>query len=351
MKFNRMDNFLQARDSLSREINQQATVLYNRIRELDIDALPIPEKCRWYLGASHLNRLFFSIQTSAHLLYRAVIKKGKPIDEVILMDYGAGVGTLYMLAKMSGCKRVIYNDYLEEWKETAYLIAEACSVSIDEYIVEDIENTMRVLKEKNISCDIITSRNVVEHIYKLDKFFNCIYSYSPNTLIYSSTTANFQNPASRIKHYLWHRKWEKEYRQMRLEKIIQKGVSDEKAVALAKSTRGLAMEDLDKAIEDFKQTGVLPRIKETDLNTCEPSNGLWAEHIMSMKEYRELVDPNKYRLSFEPGFWDTHYSSNLKNILGNVMNTIGKLGKAAGMGTASFIYVIAEPIDHKQGDR
>lgn len=342
-----MDNFLQVNDKLSKQINDQAVELYSRIRSLDIDALPIPENCRWYLGASHLSRLFFSIQTSAHLLYRAIVKKRKPISEVVLMDYGAGVGTLYMLAKMSGCKMVIYNDHLEEWKQSAFIIAEACNVSIDEYIVEDIENTMRVLQEKNIQCDIITSRNVVEHIYKLDKFFDCIYDHSPGTLVYSSTTANFHNPASRVKHFLWHRKWEKEYRRMRLEIILKKGIHGAAAAALARNTRGLAMEDLDKAIEDYKQTGNMPRIKETDLNTCEPSNGLWAEHIMSMKEYRELVDQSRYRLTFEPGFWDTHYNSKLKNLLGNVMNAVGRLGKTAGMSTASFIYVIAEPIVHK----
>ncbi|HTE28298.1 methyltransferase domain-containing protein, partial [Flavitalea sp.] len=202
-----MDIFLPQKDALSRTIQDQAADLLKRLTELPVETLGMPQHCLDYFRSSHFKRLFFSIETSAHLLYRSITLKGKPVGETVIMDYGAGVGTLYMLARMIGCKTVIYNDHLEDWKTSALLIAKAIGVNIDEYIVGDIQDTLEILDKKNIQCDIITSRNVIEHIYKLDTFFNTVYSYQPGALIYSSTTANYHNPASHIKHILWHRKW------------------------------------------------------------------------------------------------------------------------------------------------
>ena len=58
-----------------------------------------------------------------------------------------------------------------------------------EYIVGDIDDTLSALNHKNIQCDIITSRNVIEHIYKLDDFYDAIAHAQPEAWIYSSTTA------------------------------------------------------------------------------------------------------------------------------------------------------------------
>ncbi len=339
-----MNTFLPATDELSKHINHQADELFRRMQALDVQSLEIPEQCRWYLGVSHMNRLFFSIETSAHLLYRAIKKKGISIGETILMDYGAGVGSLYMLAKLCGCKRVIYNDHLHDWMISARTISEACNIHIDQFIVGDIEHTMGELQRDGVRCDIIASRNVIEHIYDLKKFFNIIYSFSPDTLVYSSTTANNANPASRLKHYLLHRKLEKQYKEQRLQRILKEGISGNEACKLATATRGLAMEDLTNAIKTFKQTKQVRSNREPALNTCDPSNGVWAEHILPFDEYRKLVDQTKYSISFEAGFWDTHYSKSWKNLFANTMNAIRYLGKNIALMTAPFIYVIAEPI-------
>jgi 2-polyprenyl-3-methyl-5-hydroxy-6-metoxy-1,4-benzoquinol methylase len=141
------------------------------------------------------------------------------------MDYGAGVGTLYTLAKMIGCKKVIYNDLLEDWKNSARLIAEAIGIQMDEYIVGDIDDTLKVLNQKNIQCDIITSRNVIEHIYKLDTFYHAIASAQPTSWIYSSTTANYYNPATLIQHRRLHLRLEKIYLPEREKMILQKAPS------------------------------------------------------------------------------------------------------------------------------
>src|ERR671913_194489 len=99
-----MDIFLPQKDELSRNIQQNAADLLARLQSLPVESLGLPYHCLEYFRSSHFKRLFFSIETSAHLLYRSIILTGKPVSETVIMDYGAGVGTLYMLAKMIGCK-------------------------------------------------------------------------------------------------------------------------------------------------------------------------------------------------------------------------------------------------------
>jgi 2-polyprenyl-3-methyl-5-hydroxy-6-metoxy-1,4-benzoquinol methylase len=340
-----MDNFLPQKDELSRLIQSKAAELHNRMSSLDIDQLGIPEHCLWYLRVSHLGRLFFSIQTSAHLLYRSISLAKKPVNELALMDYGAGVGTLYILAKMIGCKTVVYNDHLHDWKLSAERIAVAVGVNIDHYVVGDIGYTLQVMKEKNIVCDIILSRNVVEHIYKLDDFFGRVYTSQPQALLVQSTTANFYNPAAHLQHVLIHRRWEKVYRKQRAEIIRQKfpGIDANALTKLARATRGLAMIDLDTAIAEFKISGKIPDPSVFYTNTCAPDSGVWAEHLITFPEYKRMAGKSRYDCSFEPGFWDTHYRAGWKNLLGKILNAFIGISGKAGILVASFIYVVAKP--------
>lgn len=340
-----MDRFLSHDDELGRLLEDRASDLYNRLVSFDIDELGMPPHCLAYFKTSHSKRLFFSIETSAHLLYKAITLSGKKYSEVVIMDYGAGVGTLFLLAKMIGCKKVIYNDHLEEWKTSAELIANAVGVNIDLYIVGDIADCLDILEKNNIDCDIITSRNVIEHIYKLDEFYNAIARKQPKALVFSSTTANNSNPAAVVKHVLWHKKWEKVFRGKRMVMIKRQSqeISSDDLNKLAQATRGLGGEDLKKAVDNFNSTGQMPDPVIYRSNTCDPANGVWAEHLLTMKEYRALINENFFTISFEPGFWDTHYIKKYKNIAGNAFNRIISKGGKLAMRLAPFIYVIAVP--------
>ena len=340
-----MKKFLPQKDDLSRLINQQAADLLHRLKNLPVEELGLPHHVLEYFKSSHYKRLYFSIETSAHLLYRSITIRDKRAQDIVIMDYGAGVGTLYMLAKMIGCKQVIYNDHLDDWKTSAQLIATALGIQVDEYVVGDVEYTLQYLQQKQISCDIITSRNVIEHIYKLDLFFGYIGKYQPEAIVYSSTTANYYNPASNIKHILWHRKWEKIFVKQRMV-IIRKRVpsfSEKEIATLGKATRGLAMDELKEAIENYKMAKVLPDPWKHHTNTCDPANGVWFEHLLTFKEYRNFIDQAQYNIQFEPGFWDTHNISSWKNIIGKVLNPVIRIVGSVGILFAPFIYVIVVP--------
>jgi hypothetical protein len=346
-----MDKFLPHDDELGRIINAAAVELYERLSKVDADLLGMPAHCLQYYKASHSQRLFFSIETSSHLLYEATSLTGKRITDLVLMDYGAGVGTLYLLAKMAGCRRVIYNDHLEEWRQSAEAIAKAVAIEIDHYIVGDIDDSLIALEKLGMHCDLITSRNVVEHIYDLKRFFEAIYRKQPRAIVFSSTTANNGNPASVIKHRLWHRKWEKVYRGKRLNIIRHAipGISDNNASRLANATQGLALNDLQDAIRIYDQSGRLPDPTIMGSNTCDPHSGVWAEHLLSLPEYRRLIDEKHYEVLIKPGFWDTHYNSSIKNSVGRLLNRFIRKGML-GIQIAPFIYVIAKPRLQKRNE-
>ena len=342
-----MDNFIRPDDPLAALINEKGKELYTRLKALPVYKLGMPSHCLDYFLKSHHHRLFFSVETSAQLLYRSLKKLGIRPEGVVVMDYGAGVGTLYMLASLIGCK-VVYNDLLEDWKISAALIADACSVTIDEYIVGDIEVTLRVLATKNIACNIITSRNVIEHIYKLEDFYDSIHTQQPNAAVYSSTTANYYNPAAHLQHIRWHRKCERRYVKERAVMIRQSlpaiTATDEKK--LAHATRGLAGKELQQAISNFPK-GILPVPTKYYTNTCDPSNGVWAEHLLTFQQYRQAINENHYQITFQPGFWDTHYAGSVKSAMGRTFNRIINTGGSKAFRLAPFIYVIAEPLANK----
>jgi hypothetical protein len=339
------DNFLVADDALARSIAEKAQLLYDALRNLDVDTLGMPYHCLAYFKGSHFKRLYFSIETSAHLLYRCIRAVNKPVAEIVLMDYGAGVGTLYTLAKMIGCRKVIYNDHLEDWKYSAELIGKAIAVEADEYIVGDIPETLNYLDNKDIQLDVITTRNVIEHIYKLDHFYNLVATRQPQAWIYSSTTANFMNPASRVKHWLWHRKWEKQFVVHRFD-IIKKfapQLSETEIQRLAVVTRGQAGVDIENSVRYYIETKKLPAPVDKRSNTSDPGNGVWFEHMLSFEEYRQLIGSKHYKVSFFPGFWDTHYSNGLMNSVGRSLNSVIRASDSIGLRLAPFIYVVAEP--------
>ena len=342
-----MDNFIRRDDPLAALINEKGKELYVTLKALPVQELGMPGHCLDYFLKSHHHRLFFSVETSAHLLYRSLNKYGKVPEDVVVMDYGAGVGSLYLLAKMIGC-HVVYNDLLEDWRISAELIANACGVQIDEYIVGDIDTTLDVLATKNISCNIITSRNVIEHIYKLEDFYNSIYTWQPRASVFSSTTANYYNPASHIQHIRWHRKCERRYVKERAA-LIKNTIPDinaENERKLARATRGLAMDELQTAIHTFKK-GVFPVPTRFYTNTCDPSNGVWAEHLLKFPQYIHAINEKHFKITFQPGFWDTHYANSLKSAMGKAFNKIITKGGKKAFRLAPFLYVIAEPLSNK----
>ena len=112
---NRVIVFLECKDPLATLINEKANKLYILLQNFDGTTLLIKDGLKDYFINHHLGkRLFFSLQNSAHIIYESIKKTGKQINEINFVDYGAGLGTLYLLGSLLNLKRIIYNDYLPD---------------------------------------------------------------------------------------------------------------------------------------------------------------------------------------------------------------------------------------------
>lgn len=340
-----MGTYIDKKDALGVLIEEKAALLHQKLLQLDVEALDIPYYCKEYFKGSHFRRLAFSIQTSAALLYRAIRLSGKSPESITVMDYGAGVGTLYTLAKMIGCGKVIYNDHLADWQFSARSIADAIGVTVDSYIVGDIGPTLETLHRNQISCDLILSRNVIEHIYQLDSFYAIVARMQPNAILFQSTTANAANPGARIQHWLLHKRWENVYRPKRAKMIATTfpELQNAEVQELARLTKGLAWSEIEHRVKEYRSNRVLPVPVSCGSNTCDPENGVWAEHMLSFQEHRNLMRSGKYTARFAPGFWDTHYSSALKNSISRLLNFLIGLNHYTGLILGSFVYIVAIP--------
>lgn len=340
-----MDRFLPHKDELGLLLQAKSEQLFTLMHQIDVPALGLTKHGETYFLGSHFKRMFFSIQTSAHLLYESITLSKKEVKDIVIMDYGAGMGSLYILAKMIGCKQVIHNDILEEWKNNAQLLAQAINIDVDEYIVGNIEDTLITLKQKGIVCDIITSRNVVEHIYKLDDYYKLINQYQPKAIVYSSTTANFNNPAMNLQHVLLHNKLEKIYLQQRTDfiKTSFPSIDDNTLKLLAKSTRGYERSEVYSCVDNYMNKGIIPSKNYYYTNTCDMNYGVWAENLLPFSVHKQMAEVGNTICLIKPGFWDTHYPKPWKNLMGIFFNKLIASSSFFSFLLAPFIYIIVLP--------
>ena len=337
--------FLKGDDSLALLINKKAKELFGTLQHFNAASLDIDNYFKDYFINHHLGkRLFFSIQNSAHIIYQAVQKTGKKMEEINMVDYGAGLGTLYMLAGMLPFKRVVYNDYLPDWQSTAASICKALHIDIDGYVTGDIDAVLNYAATEGFVFNIIASRNVIEHIYSLPFFYEEIYRHYPAAVIFSTTSANFQNPAMRFKHYLLHKKIEQEqylpYREKELQKLWPP-ISTQQLAELAKFTRGKAKQDFLTAIADYKNGRPVAPVLFLRSNTCLPDSGYWCEHLLSKDEYETIIHQAGYTMNYTAGYWDTHYPYGLMNLLAKLLNKLIVLFGNKGYFFSPFVNVVA----------
>jgi 2-polyprenyl-3-methyl-5-hydroxy-6-metoxy-1,4-benzoquinol methylase len=338
-------DFINVKDDLSDNINKKAKDLFIVLHNFDVSKFDIKDEFKYYFINHHLGpRLFFSIQNSAHILHQSIIKTGKPVNEINIVDYGAGLGTLYMLAGMMDFKRIIYNDYLPDWKDTAQSICTSLQIPITACITGDIEDVLAYADTEGFMYDIVASRNVIEHIYSLSNFYTLLYKHNPKAVIFSTTTANYHNPAMRFKHYVLHKKVERTIYKDQRKKAIQenwKDISLTQLGELVTKTRGKGANDFITAIDHFKNNESIEPVAYLRTNTCDCFSGSWHEHLLTRKEYEKIITNAGYKIEYTAGYWDTHYSSPVMNVLGKTLNKVIEVFGPTAYFLSPFVNVIA----------
>ncbi len=337
-----MIEFIKPKDALSTSINEACNTLYGKITTLNVDALPLEPFYKWYFKKCHLSRPVFSLQTSAKMLYDGISLTGKKVEDIIVMDYGAGLGTLYIIAKMIGVKKIIYNDLLPEFAQPAIALDKVFGIIMDEYITGDTLATCKQLVAQDIQCDLIVSRNVVEHIYSLKDFFAIVHQYQPKAILYNSTTANWRNPAAHIQHRIIHKKSRPliKANKMKIIKEALPSITDVDLDMLANNLMQYGGIEFTEAINNYKLSKSIPVPKNDYTNVCDET-GNWGEHLIPYKQYQAYAP--QYNVNFKPGFWDVNYESVIKRILGKTLNLFTKLFGDNGVLFSSFFYVVAVP--------
>lgn len=345
MYINSNYKFIEPVDETARLINDKANLLYQKLLNLDISDAAIDDFGKHYFINHHAGRrLIFSLQSSADIIYKAVKKYDKPINETSFMDYGAGLGTLFLLAGMVGFKKTYFNDYFPQWAGFAKIICDKLNISITGFISGDIDSVIDYAQQNKITIDIVASRNVVEHIYNLRDFYSKLYRSGITSLCYSTTTANFHNPAMRLKHHWYHNKVERNfYRKQREELIkeIKPTINTYDLAQLVKQTRGRAFADFTNAVEQYFNKEPVQPDPLLGTNTCDCKTGVWAEHLITRHQYFGIVEKAGFIASYTAGFWDTHYKYAFVNLVTRCLNRIIKRLGSRGYWFAPFVNVVA----------
>lgn len=341
----RTNSFIHFTDAFAHSINAKANELYNQLIKLDVRLLEMDALYKDYFQKHHLGpRLFFSLQNSAHIIYHSVKKTGRPVNELTFIDYGAGLGTLFMLAGKMGFKKTVYNDYLPEWHGPAKALCTSLKVKIDFYVPGDVDAVMQHAAANNILYDIIASRNVIEHIYSLPHFYQSIFKHNSKAVTFSTTTANYHNPAMRWYHVYIHNKWERlTYSQQREEEIkkMYPSVTDAQLNELTKITRGKGQKDFTDAVHDFMAGKWVKVDDKLRSNSCNCITGVWNEHLLTKKEYENIVVTAGFHLQYTPGYWDTHYKWPVLNMATAILNKFILMLGNRGVILSPFVNVVA----------
>ncbi len=337
--------FIETYDDDARLINDRANHLYEKLLSLDISNTGIDDFGKYYFNTHHSgNRLFFSVQSSAYIIYHSVKKTNKAIPDITFIDYGAGLGTLFLLAGSVGFKKTCFNDYFPQWAGFAKIICGKLNIRIDDFISGDIDAVIDYGKANNIHFDIVASRNVVEHIYKLRDFYTKLYLSGITTVCYATTTANYQNVAMRLKHYWYHYKTEKNlFIKQRADYIkeLVPTVNSSDLKQLIKLTRGRAFTDFSLAVDKYFKKQPIPAVEFLRSNTCDCKTGVWAENIISKQNYFDIIQHTGFKAEYTAGFWDTHYKNKIVNLITGILNRIIKITGKNGIWFAPFVNITA----------
>jgi hypothetical protein len=141
-----------------------------------------------------------------------------------------------------------------------------------------------------------------------------------------------------------HKKIENKYYSIKRKKAIQTinpKFSDRDLETLVALTRGKALSDFTEAINNFSQNKPIAKVPYLKSNTCDYENGVWVEHLLSKKTYKEIINNAGFSLEYSAGFWDTNYKNSIANTIGRFLNWLIKLLGSKGYIISPFVNIVA----------
>lgn len=288
---------------LVQKIATATTRLHEKLATLDPDRLDISKYNLKYLRQYQL-KLRTNLQKFGYILAWGLAENGKPLRHTVLLEYGGGTGMLSLLAKECHIGTVIYHDIYDVSCVDAETIGQATGNSADHYVCGGIDEVKDFLKRRSMSCDVMVSSDVIEHIYNTEEFFLKLPSLSSERLsIAMSSHANPHNPVvSRLltkkqvqveyedrEYFPGHKKRDslRSYLTMRRDIVRQcsnGSLSNDEVEKLARMTRGMIDADIRSAVFTYLDSKKMPTPPSHTTNTCDPSTGNWADRLVDPHE-------------------------------------------------------------------
>ncbi len=319
---------------------------FMKIRETDLQKIDISEHTRDYLKVYTANHLYFA-SVYSQLMQKAVNKLNKPVNECTFIDYGGGCGILSLIAKEAGFKTIVYNDIYEKSVIDAAIISKTMDLEADHYFSGDIDELINKLKRVNLHPDLICSFDVLEHIHDHDEWLRSLSVLDSFSLLFMSG-ANPDNPfiVRKLKKFHKIAEYQGCNKNIRIgddflntsflkqrELIIREKFPDlslKDLFLLAKETRGLKINDIEKIVNNYINTGTLNYKMPHSTNTCDPYTGSWVEKLIDLKQIRSLSDELNMNCNITNSFYS--YSGKIfPDIIKFLLNQIIKLSGPENM--------------------
>ena len=339
-------------------IDSAASRLHDKLQNLDVASLPISDYNERYLG-NKLKGLPNTLRELSFALSWAIASSDIPVDELVLLDYGGGSGTMSLLAKELNMGAVIYNDIYDVSCRDARVIAESIGNQADYYVQGDIDDVMSFLRRESISCTTIVSSDVIEHIYDIEGFLRKLRALSDGSLgAFMSSDANMLHPLKNrslmrmqveAEYKRRDKRWgHKErdclraYSDVREEMIRGqgKGLTEHDIQQLVAATRGMMERDIKDWVDRYVAMGELPPEPNHATNTCDPYTGNWAEHLMDPYLLRDILSEEGFQVEVLGGYYGRPRSA-VKRIVADSLNLAIHAFRRQGIRIAPFFALCA----------
>lgn len=323
------------------KILETAAKLEYLIKNLKISELALSNTGISYL---HYNSLRFSFTSfsNATVLYKIIEKSRKPIDEMVIVDHGGGIGFFSFLCKMVGVGTVVYHDINKELASDALILSGGLSLPIEHMVIGNTKDLVEYCNTKNIMVNALGSRNVIEHIPDYNLFFiELSHLKSKQIVMQITTSANIHNPIIRYQHRKLHKRYDtlgpysdmsqsqvlSQYsgNNLRKEILIASGISTPDLDSLVLLSREMDANQIEEAAKEFIQNGVWPSKPMDRSNTRDPIYGAWVERLVPYLKYKKAANNAGFKIEYFIGEYDENYSDGIKKFLAKSLNIVLKL--------------------------
>lgn len=288
--------------------------------KIDYQSLPISDYSRNYI-LRLLPNLRYYLRIYEHCIAQTVATLKQKPDGLTIVDYGGGHGFLSCLLKRHGFGRVIYIDINPLAVETVAAVKQRLGYGPDNILQGDAATLRHWCRQNSIAPDALLGMDVIEHVYRLDTFFDELFATSTMPMLFT-TGSNPDNPivTRRLRKVMNADEYGKpgktgflhQRRQYLADQFPH--LSPEELDYWAMHTRGLAYGDIAAAVNSNT-----PVENRDPYNTCDPASGSWTERILPFAEYRKLIAPHAAHLTVTNGFYNI-YRSPQKAIPSRMLN-------------------------------